>query len=451
MIGQNGIRWDKWQRDILEWNGDMTLRCGRQTGKSTVIGEKVANVAVKNGKLTFLITAAAHRQAMLIYQTCLDVITRTHECLLKEKGEYKENLYISARANDLRRRTWERNNGMFAEDPTATCCRLNNGTVIYCWPLGKTGYSVRGLPVDVLVVDEAPYVPDTVFNAIIPTMAASKKLRGFGWQWLLGTPFGKSGYFFNKDHEKGTLHVHFTSEQCPRIDPAFLAKERARMSRQEYAQEYLAEYVDDFRQFFPTELIKRCSTIIGWNFEKDYNRDARYYLGVDVARYGGDENAFVVAEIDRNNFVRVIITKTTERRGLLDSLGEIRQFDKIFHFRKIFIDDGGVGGGLFDVMIDDSLLKRRVVALNNATRSIDIKRSHAILKEDLYSSALCLMEANKCALIYDTQLLRSLRTIVYEYTSNKNVMISGAYAHLAEAMVRALWGIKDKGLKCYIA
>jgi hypothetical protein len=54
-------------------------------------------------------------------------------------------------------------------------------------------------------------------------------------------------------------------------------------------------------------------------------------------------------------------------------------------------------------------------------------------------------------MISDLSLLRSLKSITFEYGERGNVKISGSYAHLAEAFVRACWCVKDRGLRlfCY--
>ena len=64
-----------------------------------------------------------------------------------------------------------------------------------------------------------------------------------------------------------------------------------------------------------------------------------------------------------------------------------------------------------------------------------------------------LMETGKLEIINDLGLLRSLKSITYEYGAmsgaNSKVKIYGDYAHLAEAMVRACWCIKERGLSLY--
>jgi hypothetical protein len=97
------------------------------------------------------------------------------------------------------------------------------------------------------------------------------------------------------------------------------------------------------------------------------------------------------------------------------------------------------------------------MGINNASKRIQVQgedKKKGILKEDLYSNALMLMETGKLELISDLGLLRSLKSITYEYgemkTGYKNVKIYGDYAHLAEAMVRACWCIKERGLNLYV-
>jgi len=229
-----------------------------------------------------------------------------------------------------------------------------------------------------------------------------------------------------------------------------LRKQKKSMSKMAYAQEFLAEFTEEFHQFFPTHLIKERMNFIEWSLKKDFNSAARYYLGVDVARYGGDENAFVVVELKGKN-LKVVKCFTTERVSTTDTIGRIQVIDKEYKFNKIFIDDSGVGGGVTDVLIER--LGRRVMGLNNASKRIEVQgeeKKQGILKEDLYSNALVLMEQGKVDLIADADLLRSLKSINFEYKETGRVKIGGKYSHLAEGMVRGLWCIKERGLDLYV-
>lgn len=418
--------WDPWQQKVLETNGNITLRTGRQVGKSEVISAKAVKFALENPNTTTMIIAASQRQSSLLFEKVRGIIDLKE---LEGKTLYKEK-------------------------PTLTKILLANGSRIYSLPTGRTGHFIRGFAVDLLIADEAAYIPETVWLAVIPMIAVSKQLRGFGWIILLSTPFGKGGYFFNSFTDPDFTSFHISSEECKRIPKDFLRKEKLRMTKAEYRQEYLGEFTDEWNQFFPTDLIKKCMTFIEWSKEKDYKQTARYYLGVDIARYGGDENAFVICEMEGSK-LKIVKCQTTARVSTTDTIGRIESLETLWNFSKIFIDDAGVGGSVTDVLIDR--IGRKVMGLNNASKRVQIQgeeKKKGILKEDLYSNALMLMETEKLELISDLGLLRSLKSITYEYGDTKNanskIKIYGDYAHLAEAMVRALWCLKERGLNIYI-
>jgi len=421
IIAQDNWRWDKWQRRVLDHEGNITIRSGRQVGKSEVISAKAANFAMKYPGTTALIIAASQRQSSLLFE--------------------------KVRAN------LDAEDDIYEEEPTLTRIVLKNGSKIYSLPAGRTGYFIRGFTIDLLIADEAAYIPETVWLAVTPMLAVSRKLRKKGWTVLLSTPFGKGGYFYNSFTDPDFLQVHVSSEDCPRIPKDFLKKEKERMTKAQYRQEYQGEFTDEWNQFFQTALIKKCMTFIEWSKKKDYDSSARYYLGVDIARYGGDENAFVICELQKDR-IKIVRCFSTDRISTTDTIGRIMAINDEYGFNRIFVDDAGVGGAVTDILIEK--LGRKVVGINNASKRLQIQgeeKKRGILKEDLYSNALMLMEVNKLEMISDLGLLKSLKSITYEYTGGlgvRNLKIYGDYAHLAEALVRACWCIKDRGLSLYI-
>jgi hypothetical protein len=343
---------------------------------------------------------------------------------------------------------------LYKEPPTLTRILLTNGSRIYSLPAGRTGYFIRGFTIDLLIADEAAYIPEEVWKAVIPMIAVSRQTRKMGYIILLSTPFGKGGYFYDAFHDPEFRQFHISSEKCPRIPRDFLAKEKQRLTKAEYMQEYQGEFTDEWNQFFSSQLIKECMTFMEWTYSEDRLPGARFYLGVDVARYGGDENAFVVCELSGTN-LKIVRIFTTARISTTDTIGRIVAIDKEYNFAKIFVDDSGVGGSLTDVLIEK--LGRKVMGLNNASKRVEVQgeeKKRGILKEDLYSNALMLMETGKLKLINDLGLLKSLKSITYEYTagsgSSRNIRIYGDYAHITEAMVRACWCVKERGLNIYI-
>lgn len=413
--------WDDWQQKVLDTDGNLALRCGRQTGKSEVISAKVAKLALEHSNINILMMAAAERQGSMIYEK---VISN----LLRDRGD-----------------------AIFDKKPTKDETRLTNGTKIFCVPAGMTGKFIRGFTIHVLIVDEAAFVPEPVWRAITPMISIARK-QGMGWIYLLSTPFGKGGFFYESFSDDDFTTFHISAEDCKRHDKAYLRKEKKRMTKIEYAQEYLAEFVDDWRQFFSTKLIKECMTFMEWNLNKDRNSGSRFYLGIDVARYGGHENAFSFVE-EHNKRLKCVKVDVTDRVSTTDTTGRTLTYDQLWHFNKIGVDDSGIGGAVTD-QLQEKLGKRRVLALNNASQRIQIQgeeKKRGIFKEDMYSNLLRLMESGKIDMINDSKLMRSLKSIIYEYTEGGNVKIFGNYSHITEALVRAVWcATKEKGLSLYI-
>lgn len=413
------FEWDKWQQDVLDTQGSITIRCGRQVGKSEVISEKVLRLARDHPGTVTMVIAATQRQASLLFE--------------------KITAKILAAGIEL------------VEKPTMTKLVTCAGSRIYCLPAGRSGYGIRGFTVDFLVGEEAAFIAESVWTAVTPMMSVSRETRGFGWIILLSTPFGRGGYYYNTFTDKNFTSFHVSAEDCKRHSRSFLRSEKKRMSKIEYAQEYLGEFAEAYNQFFPTDLIKECMSFIEWNKESDRIRGASYYLGQDLARYGGDEVAYVIVE-EHKNYLKVVKTLTRERVSTTATVGETGVLDDEWQFKRIFTDSGGLGGPVLD-QLQDKLGKRKVVGLDNSSKGIQVEgeeKRTKILKEDLYSHTLMLMETGRLKMISDLSLMRSMRSMTFEYKADKKLRIFGPDSHLTEALVRACWCLKDKGLDLFI-
>ncbi|KKK64673.1 hypothetical protein LCGC14_2981850, partial [marine sediment metagenome] len=210
------------------------------------------------------------------------------------------------------------------------------------------------------------------------------------------------------------------------------------------------EFIDEFQQYFPTALIKKCMTFMRWEYKEHYNKSLRYYEGVDYAGPGKDDNAFVTGEMQSNNDLRIVMVEESDEPNTVKTNRRIVAKDGDFNFRKLFVDSGGFGCGPSDELTEK--LGRKVIGLNNAKKSIDknTERTNKILKEDLYSNAKVLMEQGKIPMIDSLPLLNSLRSMTFEYTPGKRFVIKGKNSHLAEAFVRVCWASKAKSLNLYV-
>ena len=408
------IKLDPWQQEVLETEGNLVLRSGRQTGKSTVISIKASEYAVSHAKKLVLIVAAVERQAYLLFEKTLSYLVDNYKKLIKTGKER----------------------------PTKHVINLTNGSRIMCLPTGLTGYGIRGYTTDLLIVDEAAFVRDEVFRAVSPQLAVTG-----GKLILLSTPFGKEGYFYERFDDSSFKTFHVSSEDCPRIDKEFLKREKTRMSRIQYAQEYLGEFVDELLRFFPTELIKSCMKF----GESHHSTKGDKFLGVDVAQMGGDETVLISLARVKRHILRMIDMDISTRTRLTETIARIKMFDTKWDYRRIYVDSGGLGVGVCDTLLEDEQTRRKIVEINNASRSIEWakKRKKRLMKEDLYTNLLRLMEQNKVVLFNNPEIMQSLSSVQCEYIEGK-MKIYGRYTHIAEALVRAAWCMRDKRLNIWV-
>ena len=411
------IKLDKWQEEIIQSKEKLiAIRAGRQVGKSTVVSLKAALYALQHPKKTVLIIASVDRQAQLLFEKVVETI------LVLDRKQV----------------------GIKKNKPTKHHMKLKNGTHVYCLPTGRSGYGIRGYTIDLLIADEAAFIPQEVWTAVVPMLATTK-----GNIILLSTPMGMSGYFYEcfNDPEYKTWAV--SSEDCSRITKEFLEKQKKRMTLLEYAQEFKGEFLEELTQFFSSTLIEQTLTLDPLGIPpKNSQRD--YYLGVDIARYGGDENAFAVLQYNNKDSLEVVSVETTSNITTTDTLGRIIDLHRIYKFKKIYLDDGGLGAPILDFLLEHNETKRVVVGLNNASRSISREKKKRLLKEDLYGNLLRLMEQSKIKIIKDAAVARSLASIQFEYTTEGNLKIFGRYTHITEAIIRCAWCSMAKGLNIYV-
>jgi len=414
---------DAWQKEVLETKGNLCLCSGRQVGKSTVIAIKAGESAVKDKK-TIMVIAHVERQALLLFEKILSHIYNNHKEMIK-KGK---------------------------DRPTKHTIKLKNGSIIHCLPTGDSGYGIRGYTINELYADEAHFIKEDVWAAVTPMLATTG-----GTINLLSTPFGTDGYFFRCFYDKKFTRIHVNTEDVAdkRVEPQrtqmliFLEDEKARMTKLQYQQEYLGLFVGGIQRFISDELIDLIST-----GKEGYKPLGDKFQGIDIARMGGDET--VLLSVDRINRERLVMfdLEIPEGQTLTDTVRLILHKDRAINHKKIYLDDGGMGVGVLDPLLEHPQTKRKVEGLNNAKRVIEIgidgkERKKALLGVDMSINLKNLMENAKIQLFDDPRVRQSLRSMQCDY-SDGALKIYGNYSHIFEALKRAAYCMKDKSLKPYI-
>jgi Terminase large subunit, T4likevirus-type, N-terminal len=228
----------EWARTALEFEADAfqrevlcsgarrgLLNCTRQWGKSTVTAAKAVYQARHFADSLTLVVSPSARQ--------------TGEFIRKAAG-FLRKLKIRPKGDG---------------DNEISLVLPNRARIV---GLPGSEATVRGFSsVSLLLVDEAARVSDELYLAIRPMLAVSD-----GALWLMSTPFGKRGFFYEAWANGGPAwtRIRASATECPRIGRKFLEEERATMGERWFRQEYLCEFEDTLSGVFSRDLMDRATT-----------------------------------------------------------------------------------------------------------------------------------------------------------------------------------------------
>lgn len=434
------INLDPWQKEFLATIGDKILCTGRQVGKSEVCSIDASEYAVNHpGSKPIVIVAPLEKQAFALFSKTLNYLEERYPNML-------------CRGKDR---------------PTQSKIKLRNGVEIYCLPVGANGLNIRFLTIGRLYMDEASRIPAEVYTAIQPAL-----LTTGGATILLSTLNGAQGDFYdcwiNKDGaynsfkrfavnseeviENRVISTTWTIEQRESAKIK-LSQSKLRMSQAEYAQEYLGIAMLSLGRVFSDELIKKCCVLKRENI----TRGRRLYAGCDVGGVGEDDTTIEIVESkddrikQRENIVmkKVYTTDISQRIKAL-----VVQHD----IKRVGVDDGGIGFGVFSELLNMDDTKRKVRALNNSSRPLDAEgeKSKKLLKVEMYMLTLSLMEQGVLTLLDDEELIDSFKSILYDLDikdrDKTEVRIISTNGHIVEGLIRAVWlAYEDKSLNIWCA
>src|SRR3990167_6171913 len=398
------IELDEWQKEIIADQSKYILLCkGRQIGGTSVFAEKAVQWMVEKRK-KILVGSITEEQAKLVIVMVKDILL----------NRYKELI------------------GRGRNKPTLDKIMLKNGGEIRSRPVGTMGDAFRGFTADVNWFNEGSKWPELAFISIMPTLMT----RG-GEMWMDSTPFGKSGFFYQCFLNKNNLwKIYYkTSEEVLNARPIntcwteeikkgalqFLEHQKKELTTAQYSQEYLGLFLDELRQVFPDDLIRKCMVLKRPN---TIDKTKKHYLGVDIARMGEDESTFEIME-RKGDRVRHVEHQITKKTLTTETTQRILGLDRLYNFKQIFIDDGGMGVGVFDQLLATPQTSRKTMAINNADRPLtkDEKKRKRVIKEEMINNMLMMMEKTK---------------------------YFGNYTHIADGLWRACWAVRDKSLNIWV-
>ena len=414
---------DPWQKKYIETEGNCFLLCGRQSGKSAAASIKFGRRAAIHSKRAIYMLAYTEKQAYNLFFKTLMYLKSEYPKMLITKGNKK---------------------------PTKHIINLTNGSQIMCYAVGLTGEGIRGPTATDLVVDEAAPMAREVFIAISPMLSITK-----GNFDILSTPRGtkdkqnRDTYFYQCSKRDDFTKFYVSAEDCPRHTKEFLKRERETMGELQYAQEYLAKFLDALQRAISDEDIKKICIL---KRRKEILKNRDYFIGCDVGRKI-DPFTFEILDGTDNKNIQQVENLTNTNVPTPESARRIIELNKLYDFNQELIDSGGMGITVCDILREDEDNHRKVIEINNASRKYienGKERKKGILKEDLYMNFLSSIDQNRILLLDDDDIKLSLASIQIEINNDGTLRYFSNQAHIVEGIIRALWGIKNKGLNIYI-
>ena len=427
------INLDGWQKEVLEHKGNKVICSGRQTGKSTVVSMLAAKFALSHDKKHVLIVSVTEDQAKEMLDKIYDYIYTIFPKAIKKSKQHTNKEKIT----------------------------LTNGSLIRTKAVGQGGKGARGFTIDMLIADEAAFMPEDVWPAVTPML-----LTTGGDIILISTPFGRQNYFYKcfKDPNFKVWHVNTIDaigqrEVCEswtqlQHDKAleYFESERYRLSEKQFQQEYEGLFVEDLNDFFPDEWLKKSLIQNKVDYGNPEGRD--FYIGVDIGRLGGDRTVFVIGE--RRGELMIQREMIIWKEAYLDRIAlQIIEWDKRYSFSRIFIDSGGIGVGVFDILYNTPGFRKRVKGINNSEKIVEYdqngnEKRAKFMKEETYANLLFLMMKGKILLFDDSNIWLSLKSAQFEYINQRGGAmmkiehIDHTQSHIAEAIVRLGMAMREK-------
>ena len=384
------------ERDEVKY---ITLLVGRQVGKS-LVGENMAlKWALENPNTILMWISPIYSQVRKVYDDIENVLQGTPLLVSSNKSNYEMVL-------------------------------LNGSKIIF--RSGEKPDSLRGYTNDYLIVDEAAFIKDEVWEQILkPTILVRGKKVLF-----LSTPKNKGNYLYKlhlrgeDPEQKQYITLRGSSYDNPFIDKEELDEAKKVLPEAVFNQEILGHWIDSGGEVFTD--IENYTILNEW---RPYNPSKRYYAGIDVGR---QDDFSVLTIIDDEGYVCKVYR---ERHKTWDMI--LSEMSKLLHQYKAtaMVEVNGIGDALYE-----QLEKK----YKNIHPFITTQQSKQQIVEDL------IYELNTDKLYLPSEklfqpLTSELKTFTFHYSpSTRKVSyraIDGAHDDTIMSLALSLHSLREKKTK----
>jgi|GEM_PF-2686829 len=387
-----GIHLHEGQKRILRCKDRfIAVRAARRFGKSFVFACFAAWAACSHEDYHVVCISKSQRQSSLMFNTILRLIRR------------------SVMANSITRNT-------------QTLIEFSNGSVIESLPGGSYD-SIRGITINLILIDEAAYVPEELFVVLYPTIITTK-----GTVVLISTPAYSTGEFHRacKDPHSEYTNFHMTHDDAVFadgtrfVDPEELEREIQRCGGRDSAQyirEYLADFTDAEGAFFNLHSVEK-ALIEDLDWLEFAMPDRKYAVGADLAKEQ-DYTVIVVLDITELDSLKIVHHRRFNGKPPDDLMRILYDICLRFNVQTPFIDSTGMGGPILD------LLRKNYPKIRWQGYNINSKT-----KTELMTELSVVLDRGQLLIPDDDEIRKELLSYQYEQSERSgNITMRGVGAH----------------------
>ena len=358
-----------------ENDGDIAwhiVNCSRQFGKSYMLKQILLYYAINEPNSKNLFVSMSYQQSGKIYSELLKMVDGTP--LIRRKNTQEKSLI------------------------------LINGSEIYVRSYQKCDY-IRGISANTLIIDEAAFVREDDFNAILRPTLATIGRRGI----LFSTPRGKNFFYAmavkGQSNEYCNYHYyHATYRDNPFANLGEIADARVSLPERIYRSEYEAEFIDGGMSVFTN--VERC---VRGNLVPTGSCCA----GIDVGR----NSDFTVLTIMSGN--KVVYQEQWNMNTWENIIANIVQALRRYNVRTVSVETNGLGDPFFE-MLQTACRNNRIRVQVEPFLTTNTTKQHIIerLIEDFATENILIPSIE--------DLLLQLSNFEAEYSSkSKSIIYSG--------------------------
>ena len=267
-----------YQEELLRSEDRFLVACwARQTGKSWIVRQKAIYEAFTKPDQLIIIISATERQALHFYRLMMQEI-ESSDLLVNEIARF-----------------------------TKTMAVLKNGSQIIC--LAPSEKSVRGYSADMVILDEADFIPREVIVAVEQTIVARRGkmimistpspegVGGLFYQYFndameahkRGEEFGSAGYkAFHYDYTVGLQVTRKEGKHwVTQLDPEMVRRKQQTMAEWEWKREYMATWADDVGTYYNRLHIEACTNPDYKMVYRQLEKGVKEYVGEFPDQFGG--------------------------------------------------------------------------------------------------------------------------------------------------------------------